>query len=213
MDSLVPSTKALTSLGKRRPWAKHWAVRPPSHFSHTWTQASAGRGMPSNSKLGCHADTGREEDTTCVSTWAGGSRMVTPLDGWAGVWVWASPGLTNVCSVARGLSCDRAGGGGGRWAGGVWPYPWGGCCCMVGHARGINRLTDSVLRVTISSPKAGCVLEESLDSAATCSASRIGASGLARCSCWMALRASSRRWQDASSADWSLKGASSSEHV
>ena len=188
MDSSVPFAKALTSSGKRRPWAKLWAMRPPSPFSHTRMLASAERGMPSNSKLGCHADTGREEDATCVSTWAGGSWMVTPLDGWGRVRVWASSGLVDVCFVARGLLRDRAGGGGG---GGVWLCPWGGYCCTVWRALGINRLTDKVLWVAISSSWAGCVLEESLDFAAVCLASRIRAFGLASSSYWMASWASS----------------------
>ena len=54
---------------------------------------------------------------------------------------------------------------------------------MVERAPRINRLTNRVLRVTISSPKVGCVLEESLDSATACLASQIGASGSAGCSC------------------------------
>ena len=132
MDSLVPSAKALTSLGKRRSWAKVWAMRPPSPFSHTRMQVSAGKGMPSNLKLGCHVDTGRVEDATCISTWAGGLWMVTPLDGWGGVQVWASQGLADVCSLAHGLLWGRAGGEGVRgWARGVWPHPWGGYYCVV----------------------------------------------------------------------------------
>ena len=188
-------------------------MRPPSPFSHTRTQASTGRGMPSNSKLVCHADTGWEEDAICVLTWVGGSRMVTPLDGWGGVRVWVSPGLANVCSIARGLFHDYVRGKGGGWDGGVWPHPWGGCYCTVGRAPGINWLIDKVLWVTISSPRARCVLEELLDSTATCSASQTGASGSIGYSCWTALWASSWRWRDASLADSSLKEASSSEHV
>ena len=216
MDSSVPSVKALTSSGRRRPWAKLWTMRPPSPFSHTRTLASARRGIPSSSKLGCHADTGREEDATCVPTWAEGSWIVTPLDGWGGVRVWASLGLANIYSVVRGILRVRAGGGGGGrggWTVGVWPSPWGGCCCATWHALGINQLIDKVLQVTISSPQAGCVLEELLDSAAACLASWTRASGSAGSSCWMALWASSRRRRDVSSANSFLIGASSSEHV
>ena len=114
MDSSVPSVKAFTYSSKRRPWVKFWAMWPSSPFSYTRKLALAGRGMPSNSKLGCHADTGWEEDTTCVPTWAGGSWMVTPLDGWGGVWVWASLGLADVWFVAHSLLLGHAGGEGGE---------------------------------------------------------------------------------------------------
>ena len=85
MDLSVPSTKVLTSSGKRRPCTKLWATRPPSPFSHARTLALAGRGMPSNSKVGCHNCAGLEDKATFVPTWARGSRIVTPLDGWWGV--------------------------------------------------------------------------------------------------------------------------------
>ena len=101
MDSSVSSAKVLMSSSKRRPWAKLWAMRPLSPFSHTRTLALARKGIPSSSKLGCHVDTGWEEDAMCVPTWAGGSWIVTPLDGWGGVRVWALLGLADVffCSL------------------------------------------------------------------------------------------------------------------
>ena len=85
MDSSVPSAKALTSLGKRRPCTKLWATQPPFPFSHARTLSLAGRGVPSNSNVGCHNCASIEDEATFVLTWAGGSRIVTPLDGWWGI--------------------------------------------------------------------------------------------------------------------------------
>ena len=170
MDSSVPSAKALTSSGKRRPCTKLWATRPPTPFSHARMLALAGRGMPSSLNVGCHNCTSLEDEATFVPTWVGGSRIVTPRDGWWEVWTWASPGLVEDRSASRCLLRVRPeGGGGGGWVGGAGTRPLGGCCWTAWFVPRMKWLTVKVLQVTMS-PGTECVLEESLDSTTSCSA-------------------------------------------
>jgi len=101
MDSYVPSSKACTSSGRRRPCTRLWATRPPSPLSQTHAQAFTGSGLPSNWNFSCHACTACEEDTTLTPTCICDSWMIIPLDGRRGLWVVASPRTVEVFSATR----------------------------------------------------------------------------------------------------------------
>ena len=149
-DSSVPSSKACTSSGRRRPVARVWAIRLPSPFSHIRTQAVEGRGLPSNKNLGFHVGAAWEEDVVPSPTWVCGSCMTIPSAGRGGVRITASPNPVGGWSATFCLFRTRPSWG-GCGGGGACTWLWKGGGCAACRAPGTKRSMVMVFQVTISS--------------------------------------------------------------
>ena len=180
-DSFVPSLKACTSSGRRRPVAKVWAILPPSPFSYIRIQAVEGKGLPSSKNLGFHAGVAWEEDTIPGSTWVCGSWIIIHLVGRGGVRVTASPEPVGGWSETFCLFQTHPTWGRGR-GGGACTWLWEGGGYAACRAPGTKRSMVMVFRVTISSQGKELVAGKLITN---CSASTVGALSSTGSSRWV----------------------------